>query len=144
MNTDTESQATIATDVEARYMDRQLYHKMKFRKQFIFMKEALELIAPEASLASLYELSVRSLEDPMLHRLNDYLNLIITDRQEIYDNNVVRIEVNGDGDHLVADVLPNFYGTDILNHGNLQNGNFGLENGHDQNPYQEIIDLTGE
>jgi hypothetical protein len=144
MNTDTESQETIATDVEAQYMERQMYHKMKFRKQFIFMKEALELVAPEASLASLYELSVRSLEDPMLHRLNDYLNLIIADRQEIYDHDVVRIGVNGDSDHLVADVLPNFYGTDILNHGDMQNGDFGLENGNDQNPYQDIIDLTGE
>jgi len=140
MNTDEESQATIATDVQARYMDRQTYHKMKFRKQFIFMKEALELIAPEASLASLYELSVRSLEDPMLHRLNDYLNLIITDRQEIYDHDLVRIGVSGDSDQLVADVSPPSYdGSEVLQH-----GDFGLENGYDQNPYQEIIDLTGE
>lgn len=141
MNSGNESESTAATDIDALYMERQRYYKIKIRKQFLFMKKALELIAPEASLASLYELAISSLEDPMLRRFHTYFNLIIQDRCN--ENELLRIGGPDDvGNSGVEDAR--LEDLEIL-----ADGNYGLEHGHEHvsrgtGRLGDPIDLTGE
>lgn len=113
-----ESDSTIATDLEYKYMNQLRHYKVKIRQQFLFMKVALETLAPEASVASLNELLLISSRTPALTPFKKYFSSIVDYRMRLHGEPLL-VEIPGDI------------------------GEFGVdENLYRETSYEDPIDLT--